>query len=138
MDDSMAAPVKARIRLWVKALESGKYRQGRESLVHRGRYCCLGVACDVFRKKTKQGQWIYPNGRREPGTFMGKETLPPSEVMRWYGLDKLDPTLHDYLTATECNDMLLESFNQIANRLKVRYLGGKQRVYNPGCRLPRQ
>lgn len=32
---------------WCKALESGQYLQGRGSLRHESRYCCLGVACDV-------------------------------------------------------------------------------------------
>ena len=30
---------------WVKALRSGKYKQGTETLKTGDRYCCLGVAC---------------------------------------------------------------------------------------------
>ena len=33
---------------WLQALESGKYKQGKNSLCIAGKYCCLGVACDVF------------------------------------------------------------------------------------------
>lgn len=37
---------------WIKALRSGKYKQGRQALcredVSGNRYCCLGVLCDVF------------------------------------------------------------------------------------------
>ena len=33
---------------WVKALRSGKYIQGRDTLLDdNGQYCCLGVACAI-------------------------------------------------------------------------------------------
>jgi hypothetical protein len=38
-------------QLWVKALRSGKYSQGRDSLQTEGGYCCLGVACVVAEKE---------------------------------------------------------------------------------------
>lgn len=33
---------------WVEALESGEYEQGIGSLCSEGKYCCLGVACEVM------------------------------------------------------------------------------------------
>lgn len=41
---------------WVAALRSGKYRQGRGSLVSASvlgqlSYCCLGVACEIFHEE---------------------------------------------------------------------------------------
>lgn len=46
-------PAQFRYR-WVKALESGKYKQGQKSLhkVENGehKFCCLGVACDLYKK----------------------------------------------------------------------------------------
>ena len=43
------------IEEWIKALESGEYKQGHGRLVtDRGdykEYCCLGVACDVAKEK---------------------------------------------------------------------------------------
>jgi len=39
---------------WLKALRSGKYKQGKYRLRNnRDEFCCLGVLCDV----SDQGQW---------------------------------------------------------------------------------
>lgn len=35
-------------RRWLEALRSREYMQGRGCLVERGRYCCLGVGCQVL------------------------------------------------------------------------------------------
>lgn len=35
-------------RTWATALRSGKYIQGQGYLLKDGKYCCLGVACDLF------------------------------------------------------------------------------------------
>lgn len=41
-------------QLWVDALRSGKYEQGQSHLCKDGKYCCLGVAADLFKTpKTK-------------------------------------------------------------------------------------
>lgn len=34
---------------WLKALESGRYKQGTACLCMRDSYCCLGVACKQIR-----------------------------------------------------------------------------------------
>lgn len=45
---------------WVKALRSGKYKQGRGMLRNNdNEFCCLGVLCDLF----DQSRWI----KRENG-----------------------------------------------------------------------
>ena len=51
------------IELWLQALESGKYKQGKEYLWTTGDgYCCLGVACVIAQengvRKIKIGQNI--------------------------------------------------------------------------------
>ena len=38
------------MKLWVKALRSGKYEQGEGMLCQNNKYCCLGVACDLAEK----------------------------------------------------------------------------------------
>ena len=34
---------------WIEALESGSYPQGNGNLKKDGKYCCLGVACEIFK-----------------------------------------------------------------------------------------
>lgn len=36
---------------WVAALESGNYKQGHTHLRQDDYYCCLGIACEVFREE---------------------------------------------------------------------------------------
>lgn len=36
------------IKIWVKALRSGKYQQDTSQLQTKMGFCCLGVACEIF------------------------------------------------------------------------------------------
>lgn len=82
-------------QLWIKALTSGEYGQGR-GLLRDGedKYCCLGVLCDLYLKSIG-GQW------KERGVDRWMfEAVPPPEasyvdesdvdlpdgVRRWAGL----------------------------------------------------
>ena len=51
------------IKIWIKALRSGNYKQARERFHHieklyngneKHSHCCLGVGCDVFVPKEKR------------------------------------------------------------------------------------
>lgn len=54
-------------KLWVDALRSGQYKQGRERLQQHGLFCCLGVLCDLAVKngadvvvdRTVNGEILY-------------------------------------------------------------------------------
>jgi hypothetical protein len=37
------------MKRWIAALRSGEYKQGKGQLIKDGRYCCLGVLCDVVK-----------------------------------------------------------------------------------------
>jgi hypothetical protein len=71
----------------VEALRSGKYRQGRNKLQSlNGRYCCLGVLCDLHAKETG-GTWTTVV--REPGrkkAYFDTTYYLPGEVQRWAGV----------------------------------------------------
>jgi len=47
MPDKMNPEVKAQ---WTAALRSGEYEQGHNALANSGRYCCLGVLCELAVK----------------------------------------------------------------------------------------
>ncbi len=59
-------------KAWIAALKSGKYRKACGQLSKSGRYCCLGVACEiaritpelqvsVVRERTDDGDFTYDN-----------------------------------------------------------------------------
>ena len=74
-------------KIWTKALVSGKYKQATSFLKKEGKFCCLGVLCDLYRKKNKKGTWgmhegvcsFKLNGKFDNGVL-------PSEVRKWAGL----------------------------------------------------
>ena len=90
-------PAEAR-RLWVKALRSREYRKGSGRLRSRSegnpeeRFCCLGVACDVYQNHVlDENAWNYGptpgnlSGRKSY-TFMGEPFGLPAAVQKWLGL----------------------------------------------------
>ena len=42
---------------WMAALRSGKYKQAKLYLRKVDGYCCLGVACELFRQTYGVGEW---------------------------------------------------------------------------------
>lgn len=71
--------------LWIDALESGNYAQGRGALNTDGEFCCLGVLCDIaadlgiVERSTREG----PFNRVQ---YDGISTVVPHRVMTWAGL----------------------------------------------------
>jgi hypothetical protein len=69
-------------KLWVEALKSGDYKQGKNCLYIKDNdgketYCCLGVLCDLHAKATKKESF------NENGTYLNQETILPPEVVKW-------------------------------------------------------
>ena len=58
---------------WVNALRSGKYEQCKGSLTRDGKYCCLGVACEISSLELDP-YW------RERGTLLS-EAAPVKEEL---------------------------------------------------------
>lgn len=92
---------KDRIQVWVDALRSGKYLQGKEHLSfqdekgRRWRHCCLGVACieagiDLETETEERG--YSPQFIR---SYDETEYELPDSVIRWYGLSREDSTNAD-------------------------------------------
>lgn len=90
-------------KLWVAALLSGHFVQGRNKLRTQGKicyaWCCLGVLCELHREVTGRGRWTEMGyvAMHQDGT----ETLPyatvlPQPVLQWAGLgDNPTPMVGD-------------------------------------------
>ena len=76
-------PEQARKKL-VEALRSGDYEQGKARLKSGNKFCCLGVACDLYAKHERpESGWHLED---DIGwTFLGLHDLLPKEVMIWLG-----------------------------------------------------
>ena len=106
----MNSEVKA---LWLAALRSGEYEQGRGRL--RGqdnRFCCLGVLCDIHAK-AGLGEWIPLDGGWVSYGEPKNRGVLTTGVMAWAGLGLESPKLGDR-TLAEINDTGM-SFADIAD-----------------------
>jgi hypothetical protein len=114
-------------KLWIDALTSGDYQQGRLRLrTVDGRYCCLGVLCDLYRKETGHGEWI--NEATDP-TFECPVPFTPIILREEVVTLPLAVTLWADLPSDSCgtgiigdlitvNDEHQNSFNDIAKLIE--------------------
>ena len=67
---------------WVEALRSGSYTQGQEALHAGNAFCCLGVACDVFKDE------LSLSVKSEDGIvhYDGQALVLPTAVQEHLGL----------------------------------------------------
>jgi len=117
-----------RVRKWVDALRSGRFTQApyalRSGIDPDGR-CCLGVACEVYREETSDGDWTT-----EDQVFVTRNSdavdLLPTDVADWFGFDHMNPTVAKMgkveVPATAANDDHEWSFDRIADELEELYL----------------
>lgn len=74
--DSKKRKVKDAIKkLWQKALRSGEYKKTRFNLCRNGRYCALGVLCDLYAKEHSLDDFEF------------HEYSIPLDVREWAGID---------------------------------------------------
>lgn len=83
---------------WVAALRSGDYAQAKTVLRRGDRFCCLGVACDVYRQEFPELDLSWKPEFTDPDsgltlehetndlTFMGRVAGLPDAVRDWLGL----------------------------------------------------
>lgn len=122
---SAAVIDKAFKKKWVAALRSGEYQQARKLLRSKDdKFCCLGVACDVFDpdlwvvqyyhvdfndRNHNDGIYAYDdfNGNEEDG-------LIPPMLMKFIGLSASERT-----ELVRMNDDLYYSLAQIADWIEA-------------------
>lgn len=124
--DIHTGPNKARLRLWVAALRSGKYRQTTARLrANLGDgavgMCCGGVACEV----SGIGRWELCDGAGHHSEYVTNTSrgcgLLPKDVADWYGLPHANPDVAPDIVMTDANDLHLWSFDRIADSIETLY-----------------
>jgi hypothetical protein len=76
--------------LWIDALTNGKYEQGRGALLAAGRFCCLGVLCDLHSKATGS-TWLVRTIAEDKWAYKSETDALPEEVVGWAGLPNNNP-----------------------------------------------
>lgn len=74
---------------WLKALRSGKYKQAKGQLKDGNKFCCLGVLTDLWRHEVKP-DW---DSEIDVQSISSEDTVLPSHVMEWAGLERSDPNV---------------------------------------------
>jgi hypothetical protein len=70
---------------WTAALRSGEYEQGTGALNKDGKYCCLGVLCDLF-DRANPGELEVTERSSGAIAYNGDSSLPSATVLNWAGL----------------------------------------------------
>lgn len=123
---------KAAILEWVEALESGEYQQTTGTLAKYVQglpspisYCCLGVACDVFKNRLGLKVGEEAEGMTRFLTFNHQNDQLPSEVHKFLGLASGDPVVlsdDGACALSYLNDEHGKTFAKIAALLRAHYL----------------
>lgn len=99
--------------LWLAALRSGEREQGKGYLNVSGKFCCLGVLCEVaiesgvgVEKEKDQVGAHYYNGR---------SSYPPLAVYVWSGLDGYTTADGPDMSLSAMNDSEDKTFLEIAD-----------------------
>jgi hypothetical protein len=86
-------------KIWIKALRSGKYKQGKSFLKQfnskgQPKHCCLGVLCELYNDTMKKNhkKTISVKCRDDSHldygyvTFANKDDSLPAVVRKWAGI----------------------------------------------------
>ncbi len=94
---------------WVAALRSGKYEQGRMRLKRDGRFCCLGVLCEILPTALSKPADCLMRGR----VYDEQTTELSFQLLREVGLEHPDQAL-----LMGFNDTEVKSFAEIADYIE--------------------
>jgi len=70
---------------WVAALRSGEYEQGIEALCQEGKFCCLGVLCELASNEGVVSRTVINGDDAVYGIDLQRDYLP-HEVQKWSGV----------------------------------------------------
>lgn len=119
------------MKKWVKALRSGKFKQGTGTLKQYNskgqvKYCCLGVLCELYNEDMKKKKKkTLPETTKDYNScfvdwhkctnFGDKAFDLPKEVMKWSGVE----TSTGYLWYTLGDLPSLSSLNDAGKKFKT-------------------
>lgn len=98
---------------WLQALEGDEFSQGKKRLRTEEGYCCLGVACEIYKRETGEGEWLKffdESIQKDAWEFIleakKSSALLPSKVSMWLlgEKPKYDFAVSPYLVANEDGD----------------------------------
>lgn len=100
-------------KLWIAALRSGKYKQGKGSLKEGNKYCCLGVLCDLAIKDGggDKEQW------KKGDMFLDYYDILPPNMWEWMNMSCAQET-----ALINMNDIHNASFKHIANFIEKKVM----------------
>jgi len=125
---------------WVKALRSGKFKQGTGTLKQfnskgAAQHCCLGVLCELYNQEMKKNkkkmlsETIWDNDSDFSHGYCrlgGKKEDLPKDVMKWAGIHNsmgeftTDDPVYDRYNLADLNDTG-RKFKTIANIIEKNY-----------------
>lgn len=119
---------KENMRLFVAALRSGEYEQGRYRLTtiqaDSVQHCCLGVACEVALRHGVQMEIGVAPVPGHPGltkrVYNAQSLFLPLAVQQWLGVDNDNLMIHGE-SASTLNDDSHWTFSEIAEGIVKTY-----------------
>ena len=69
---------------WAEVLRSGEYKQGRSYLARDGKFCCLGVACELYQKEV--GDLVVEVESFSTTRYDNSVHVLPRKVQDWLGI----------------------------------------------------
>ena len=119
------------MKKWIKALRSGKYKQGQGTLKHydtnaQARHCCLGVLCELYndqmrkdKKKTLSEKTLYHDSFTHGVVeFNRSRDYLPKKVVDWADMNDNLGWFYDQGNRDDCLSDLNDDgkkFKTIAN-----------------------
>ncbi len=102
---------------WVVALKSGLYKQGESFLKRDGRYCCLGVLCEV----TNPPGWDPAGGEIKyvESSDGENEEYADDQELPFVTLDHFELSTDQAGDLMDMNDCLGKSFPEIADWIEA-------------------
>lgn len=105
-------------KMWIAALTSGKYKQGKGQLRSGNKFCCLGVLCNLHAQAHPE----IAAKQKIAELYMGSWARLPREVIKWAELGSEDGAY-----VTSANTTLVSdnddgcSFPEIAQIIKEKF-----------------